>query len=143
MRLYLENNMSNTNINMNRRQQPAPPRPPTQQRQQQQQSRPASTPTPTYNPNSANKQLPPQVTIPQAISILVARINQLEDKCALPQMSQVPVTEKVDTKQMEEMAARIVKLEMDLLTAKDHIMRLQSITLLNVAKPPLVDADAF
>ena len=129
---------------MNRRQQPAPPRPPSQQqqaRQQQQQSqRPASTPTPTYNPNSANKQLPPQVTIPQAISILVARINQLEDKCAVPQMSQIPVT---DTKQMEEMAARIVKLEMDLLSAKDHIMKLQSITLLNVAKPSLVDADAF
>ena len=128
---------------MNRRQQPAPPRPPTQQpRQQQQQSRPVSTPTPTYNPNSANKQLPPQVTIPQAISILVARINQLEDKCAVPQMSQIPVS---DTKQMEEMAARIVKLEMDLLSAKDHIMRLQSITLLNVAKPATttVDADAF
>jgi hypothetical protein len=134
---------------MNRRQQPAPPRPPTQQprqqqqqQQQQQQSRPASTPTPTYNPNSANKQLPPQVTIPQAISILVARINQLEDKCAVPQMSQIPVS---DTKQMEEMAARIVKLEMDLLNAKDHIMKLQSITLLNVAKPSTttVDADAF
>lgn len=130
---------------MNRRQQPAPPRPPTQQqqaRQQQQQSRPMSTPTPTYNPNSANKQLPPQVTIPQAISILVARINQLEDKCAVPQMSQIPVS---DTKQMEEMAARIVKLEMDLLSAKDHIMKLQSITLLNVAKPATttVDTDAF
>lgn len=130
---------------MNRRQQPAPPRPPTQQqqaRQQQQQSRPMSTPTPTYNPNSANKQLPPQVTIPQAISILVARINQLEDKCAVPQMSQIPVS---DTKQMEEMAARIVKLEIDLLSAKDHIMKLQSITLLNVAKPTTttVDTDAF
>jgi hypothetical protein len=145
MRLYLENNMSDTNINMNRRQQPPPPRPPTQQRQQQQQSsgRPMSSPTPTYNPNSANKQLPPQVTIPQAISILVARINQLEDKCAMPQMSQVSEQTQVDQKQMEEMASRIVKLEMDLLTAKDHIMRLQSITLLNVAKPSLVDADAF
>ena len=130
---------------MNRRQQPAPPRPPTQQqqaRQQQQQSRPMSTPTHTYNPNSANKQLPPQVTIPQAISILVARINQLEDKCAVPKMSQIPVS---DTKQMEEMAARIVKLEIDLLSAKDHIMKLQSITLLNVAKPTTttVDTDAF
>ena len=125
---------------MNRRQQPPPPRPPTQQRQQQQQqSRPMSSPTPTYNPNSANKQLPPQVTIPQAISILVARINQLEDKCAMPQE---PAPAQVDTKQMEEMAARIVKLEMDLLSAKDHIMKLQSITLLNVAKP-LVDADSF
>lgn len=128
---------------MNRRQQPPPPRPPTQQqqqqRQQQQSSRPMSTPTPTYNPNSANKQLPPQVTIPQAISILVARINQLEDKCAMPQE---PASVQVDTKQMEEMAARIVKLEMDLLSAKDHIMKLQSITLLNVAKP-LVDADSF
>jgi len=124
---------------MNRRQQPAPPRPPTQQpqqrqQQQQQSARPMSTPTPTYNPNSANKQLPSQVTIPQAISILVARINQLEDKCAMPQMSQEPVHAHVDTKQMEEMAARIVKLEMDLLSAKDHIMKLQSITLLNVAK---------
>lgn len=128
---------------MNRRQQPPPPRPPTQQRQQQQQqSRPMSSPTPTYNPNSANKQLPPQVTIPQAISILVARINQLEDKCAVPQMA-VQEQPQVDSKQMEEMAARIVKLEMDLLTAKDHIMRLQSITLLNVAKPLAnVDADA-
>ena len=137
MRLYLENNMSDSNINMNRRQQPAPPRPPTQQRQQLQQSsgRPMSSPTPTYNPNSANKQLPPQVTIPQAISILVARINQLEDKCAVPQMSPVSPPAQVDTKQMEEMASRIVKLEMDLLSAKDHIMKLQSITLLNVVKP--------
>jgi hypothetical protein len=127
---------------MNRRQQPAPPRPPSQQQQQRQQpqqsARPMSTPTPTYNPNSANKQLPPQVTIPQAISILVARINQLEDKCAMPQMSQVSEQPQIDTKQMEEMASRIVKLEMDLLSAKDHIMKLQSITLLNVAKP-LVD----
>jgi hypothetical protein len=122
---------------MNRRQQPAPPRPPTQQRQQppQQSGRPMSTPT--YNPNSANKQLPPQVTIPQAISILVARINQLEDKCAMPQE---PAPPQVDTKQMEEMASRIVKLELDLLSAKDHIMKLQSITLLNVAKP-LVASD--
>ena len=120
---------------MNRRQQPAPPRPPTQQRQQQQQQQQRPMSTPTYNPNSANKQLPPQVTIPQAISILVARINQLEDKCALPQMSQVPEHPTVDPRQMEEMAARIVKLEMDLLSAKDHIMKLQSITLLNVAKP--------
>lgn len=121
---------------MNRRQQPPPPRPPTQQQRQQQQqqsARPMSTPTPTYNPNSANKQLPPQVTIPQAISILVARINQLEDKCVMPQ--EVAPAQVVDTKQMEEMAARIVKLEMDLLSAKDHIMKLQSITLLNVAKP--------
>jgi len=122
---------------MNRRQQPAPPRPPTQRQQQQQSARPMSTPT--YNPNSANKQLPPQVTIPQAISILVARINQLEDKCAVPQMSQVSATAQVDTKQMEEMAARIVKLEIDLLSAKDHIMKLQSITLLNVAKPMALD----
>ena len=118
---------------MNRRQQPAPPRPTQQQPQrQQQQSAARPTSTPTYNPNSANKQLPPQVTIPQAISILVARINQLEDKCAMPQE---PASAQVDTKQMEEMAARIVKLEMDLLSAKDHIMKLQSITLLNVAKP--------
>jgi hypothetical protein len=131
---------------MNRRQQPPPPRPPTQQQQRQQPQQLRPTSTPTYNPNSANKQLPPQVTIPQAISILVARINQLEDKCAVPQMA-TPEQPQVDTKQMEEMAARIVKLEMDLLTAKDHIMRLQSITLLNVAKPlattSTVDADVF
>lgn len=128
---------------MNRRQQPAPPRPPTQ-RQPQQSARPASTPSPTYNPNIANKQLPPQVTIPQAISILVARINQLEDKCATPP-TRVEVPAQADTKQMEEMASRIVKLEMDLLSAKDHIMKLQSITLLNVAKPlaTAVDADSF
>jgi hypothetical protein len=131
---------------MNRRQQAAPPRPPTQQRQQQQQqqqSQPAGRPmtAPTYNPNSVNKQLPPQVTIPQAISILVARINQLEDKCAMPQINQVPVHTQVDTKQMEEMATRIVKLEMDLLSAKDHIMKLQSVALLNVAKPLVVVSD--
>ena len=121
---------------MNRRQQQAPPPRPTQQQQQRQPQQSAGRPmsTPTYNPNSANKQLPPQVTIPQAISILVARINQLEDKCAMPQISQVPVPAQMDTKQMEEMASRIVKLEMDLLSAKDHIMKLQSITLLNVAK---------
>lgn len=129
---------------MNRRQQPAPPRPPTQQQQQRQQQQQSARPmsTPTYNPNSANKQLPPQVTIPQAISILVARINQLEDKCALPQqMIQVPEQPQVDSKQMEEMAARIVKLELDLLSAKDHIMKLQSITLLSVAKPSVVESN--
>lgn len=124
---------------MNRRQQPAPPRPspnprqssripPSQQQQQQ---------VPQYNPNSVGMQLPPQVTIPQAISILVARINQLEDKYATtpstPNTVEIPVP-VVDTKQMEEMASRIVKLEMDLLSAKDHIMKLQSFTL-SVAKP--------
>lgn len=134
MRLLLENNMSYSN-NMNRRQQPAPPRPPTQRQQarsgppQQQQQQ-----VPQYNPNMSSKQmqLPAQVTIPQAISILVARINQLEDKCSVVEPAPV-----VDTKQMEEMASRIVKLEMDLLNAKDHIMKLQSFTL-NIASKPIV-----
>ena len=69
---------------MNRRQQPAPPRQQPQQRQptpqqkqlqQQQQQQKA----PQYNPN-VSRQLPAQVTIPQAISILVSRINQLETR---------------------------------------------------------------
>lgn len=139
MRLYLENNMSYTS-NMNRRQQPAPPRPPTQRQQSraapQQQQQQYQQQQQQYNPNNAGKQLPPQVTIPQAISILVARINQLEEKYAsveTPSTTEVHVP-VVDTKQMEEMAARIVKLEMDLLSAKDHIMKLQSFTL-SVAKP--------
>jgi hypothetical protein len=121
---------------MNRRQQPAPPRPPQQQQQQQQQrqqrqpqqtasAKPASAPSQQYNPNSANRQLPAQVTIPQAISILVARINQLEDKCVATTTSQVVD----DSNAMEEMTARIVKLELELLSAKDHIMKLQSFTL--------------
>jgi hypothetical protein len=114
---------------MNRRQQPAPPRPPPQQRQQRQQTppvKPTSAPS-QYNPNSANRQLPAQVTIPQAISILVARINQLEDKCAVATTPDSRVED--ESKIMEEMTARIVKLELDLLGAKDHIMKLQSFTL--------------
>jgi hypothetical protein len=119
---------------MNRRQQPAPPRPPQQQqqqRQQKQQKQPqqtASAPSQQYNPNSANRQLPAQVTIPQAISILVARINQLEDKCAV-KVSDMVDSSVDDSNAMEEMTARIVKLELDLLGAKDHIMKLQSFTL--------------
>jgi hypothetical protein len=117
---------------MNRRQQPAPPRPPQQQQQQRQQRqpqqtasvKPASAPS-QYNPNSANRQLPAQVTIPQAISILVARINQLEDKC----VNTTPSRVEDDSNAMEEMTARIVKLELELLSAKDHIMKLQSFTL--------------
>lgn len=124
---------------MNRRQQQqAPPRPPAQQQQQQRQQRqsptqasPVSSAPQKYNPNSATRQLPAQVTIPQAISILVARINQLEDKCA---SRAVPEVVEEDSDKMEEMAARIVKLEMDLLSAKDHIMKLQSFTL-EIAKP--------
>ena len=119
---------------MNRRQQPAPPRPQQQQQQQRQQrqpqqtasAKPASAPSQQYNPNSANRQLPAQVTIPQAISILVARINQLEDKCANT-TNTIQVAD--DSNIMEEMTARIVKLELELLSAKDHIMKLQSFTL--------------
>lgn len=118
---------------MNRRQQPAPPRPQQQQQQRQQRQpqqtasvKPASAPSQQYNPNSANRQLPAQVTIPQAISILVARINQLEDKCTA---ATTPSRVEDDSNAMEEMTARIVKLELDLLGAKDHIMKLQSFTL--------------
>lgn len=116
---------------MNRRQQPAPPRPPQQQQRQQRQPqqtasvKPVSAPSQQYNPNSANRQLPAQVTVPQAISILVARINQLEDKCATTNTIQVAD----DSNIMEEMTARVVKLELELLSAKDHIMKLQSFTL--------------
>lgn len=122
---------------MNRRQQPAPPRPPQQQQRQQRQPQqtvnPTSAPSQQYNPNSANRQLPAQVTIPQAISILVARINQLEDKCAVKVADMVDSSVD-DSKAMEEMTARIVKLELELLSAKDHIMKLQSFTL-EIAKP--------
>jgi hypothetical protein len=127
---------------MNRRQPSTPPRPPQQQQQQQRQQRQPqqqqqqasvkqSTPSTQYNPNSVNRQLPAQVTIPQAISILVARINQLEDKCAIKLDDNTTVD---DSKQMEEMTSRIVKLELELLSAKDHIMKLQSFTL-EIAKP--------
>jgi hypothetical protein len=126
---------------MNRRQPATPPRPPQQQQQQQRQQRQPqqqasvkqTTPSTQYNPNSANRQLPAQVTIPQAISILVARINQLEDKCAI----KIDDTTVDDSKQMEEMSARIVKLELELLSAKDHIMKLQSFTL-EIAKPQVI-----
>ena len=124
---------------MNRRQQPAPPRPPSQQQQRQQRqpsTQPASSAPQQYNPNSATRQLPAQVTIPQAISILVARINQLEDKCASRPVSDVVVE---DSAKMEDMAARIVKLELELMSAKDHIMKLQSFTL-EIAKPAVVQS---
>ena len=136
---------------MNRRQQPAPPRPPSQQQQQQrqqmqQQQRPASGKQgqqqgqqqgqhQTYNPNL---KMPAQVTIPQAISILVSRINHIETAQHTQSQSQQPVAVQPDNK-LEEMTARIVKLEFELLSAKDHIMKLQSFTL-DMAKPSPVIA---
>ena len=80
--------------------------------------------------------MPAQVTIPQAISILVSRINHIET--AQHTQSQQPVAVQPDNK-LEEMTARIVKLEFELLSAKDHIMKLQSFTL-DMAKPSPVIA---
>ena len=142
---------------MNRRQQPAPPRPPTQQQQQQrqqlqqqhqQQQRPASGKQGqqqqqggqqgqqhTYNPNL---KMPAQVTIPQAISILVSRINHIETaQHTQSQSQQSPIVVQPDNK-MEEMTARIVKLEFELLSAKDHIMKLQSFTLDMAKASPVI-----
>jgi hypothetical protein len=90
-----------------------------QQMQQQQQ--------PKYNP-SVSRQIPAQVSIPQAISILVARINQLEDKCSSE--SNVLV-EDTTSEQMEEMTKRIVKLELELVSAKDIILKLQAFAINN------------
>ena len=118
---------------MNRRQQPPPARPPQQRQsrtappQQQQQQRQQQVPQNQYNPN-ATRQLPAQVSIPQAISILVARINQLEDKCGAEPL--VNTTDNT-TEQMEEMTKRIVKLELELLSAKDIIMKLQAFAINN------------
>jgi hypothetical protein len=141
---------------MNRRQQPAPPRPPTQQQQQQrqqlqqqqqQQQRPTSGKQGqqqqggqqgqqhTHNPNL---KMPAQVTIPQAISILVSRINHIETaQHTQSQSQQSPVVVQPDNK-MEEMTARIVKLEFELLSAKDHIMKLQSFTLDMAKASPVI-----
>jgi hypothetical protein len=115
---------------MNRRQQPAPPRPapqrqqraaaPQQQQKQQQQQQ-------QYNPN-IQRQMPAQVSIPQAISILVARINQLEDKCGAETLTNITDT---SSEQMEEMTKRIVKLELELVTAKDIILKLQAFAINN------------
>ena len=117
---------------MNRRQQPAPPRPPQQQQrppvqQQRQQPPQQQQQQQQYNPN-VQRQIPAQVSIPQAISILVARINQLEDKCGAE-----PLTNTMDTtsEQMEEMTKRIVKLELELVTAKDIILKLQAFAINN------------
>jgi hypothetical protein len=122
---------------MNRRQQPAPPRPPPQQQRQsaqrsaappqQQRQQPPPQQQQQYNPN-VQRQIPAQVSIPQAISILVARINQLEDKCGAE-----PLTNMTDTssEQMEEMTKRIVKLELELVTAKDIILKLQAFAINN------------
>ena len=112
---------------MNRRQQPAPPRPPQQQQRQQRTSAPSAQQQrqpQEYNPN-VQRQIPAQVTIPQAISILVARINQLEDKCGAE-----PLTDTT-SEQMEEMTKRIVKLELELVTAKDIILKLQAFAINN------------
>jgi hemolysin activation/secretion protein len=120
---------------MNRRQAPAPPRQPPQrqptpqqkqlqQQQQQQQQQKA----PQYNPN-VSRQLPAQVTIPQAISILVSRINQLEDKCGVDTNV---VVDTSDNEKMEDMTKRIVKLELELMSAKDIIMKLQTLAIDNV-----------
>ena len=114
---------------MNRRQQPAPPRPapqrqqraaaPQQQQQYQQQQ---------YNPN-IQRQMPAQVSIPQAISILVARINQLEDKCGAETLTNT--SDNTTSEQMEEMTKRIVKLELELIAAKDIILKLQAFAINN------------
>ena len=119
---------------MNRRQQPAPPRqqqpqqrqPTPQQKQlQQQQQQQQQQKAPQYNPN-VSRQLPAQVTIPQAISILVSRINQLEDKCGTDANV---VVDTSDNEKMEDMTKRIVKLELELMSAKDIIMKLQTLAI--------------
>jgi hypothetical protein len=84
--------------------------------------------------------MPAQVTIPQAISILVSRINHIETAQhtqSQSQSQQSTVVVQPDNK-MEEMTARIVKLEFELLSAKDHIMKLQSFTLDMAKLPPAV-----
>ena len=117
---------------MNRRQQPAPPRPPQQQRQRvaapPTQPQKQQQPQQQYNPN-IQRQLPAQVSIPQAISILVARINQLEDKCGAEET--LPDTVDTTSEQMEEMTKRIVRLELELVEAKDIILKLQSFAINN------------
>jgi hypothetical protein len=120
---------------MNRRQQPAPPRPPQAQRQPR--TAAPTTPSPQqqrqpqqqqkYNPN-VSRQIPAQVSIPQAISILVARINYLEDKCGVE--SDV-VVEDTTSEKMEDMTKRIVKLEAELVSAKDIILKLQAFAINN------------
>lgn len=124
---------------MNRRQQPQTP--PTQQRPrqpQQQQQQPKQQQSKqqqqqqsqSYSPN----QIPAQVSIPQAISILVSRINFLETKMvASSSIVEVP------TAQLEEMTNRIVKLEFELLNAKDHIVKLQSFALASQQQPDFAD----
>ena len=127
---------------MNRRQQPAPPRQQPQQRQptpqqkqlqQQQQQQKA----PQYNPN-VSRQLPAQVTIPQAISILVSRINQLEDKCGADANV---VVDTSDNEKMEDMTKRIVKLELELMSAKDIIMKLQTLAIDNATARQMTESD--
>ena len=118
---------------MNRRQQPAPPRPPQQQRQQravappQQQQRQQPSQHDQYNPNG-QRPIPAQVSIPQAISILVARINHLEDKFGAETLTD---TADTSSEQMEEMTKRIVKLELELIAAKDIILKLQACAINN------------
>lgn len=106
---------------MNRRQ--AATRPPPPQQQQPQRRGPSSA---QPQPPQQTNQIPPQVTIPQAISILVARINQLENRVPTSSMSE-PVHDNSDV--VEELHQRITRLESELFNAKDHIMKLQSVTL--------------
>ena len=128
---------------MNRRQQPQnqPPQRPGQghsqhQRRPVQQQQPPPQQQQKYSPNVASspQQIPPQVSIPQAISILVARINFLENKMASSNSveSDNSVSEessRIASQHLEEMSSRIVKLELELLTTKDHILKLQSLAL--------------
>ena len=131
---------------MNRRQQPAPPRQQPQQRQptpqqkqlqQQQQQQQQQQKAPQYNPN-VSRQLPAQVTIPQAISILVSRINQLEDKCGTDANV---VVDTSDNEKMEDMTKRIVKLELELMSAKDIIMKLQTLAIDNATARQMTESE--
>jgi hypothetical protein len=123
---------------MNRR-QPAtrPPAPQQQQQPQQRRGTPASTPPSPLQNMQGQTQIPAQVSIPQAISILVARINQLENR--VPSMVE-PVVDNSEV--VDELSQRIARLESELFSAKDHIMKLQSVTL-DLAKSASASASSF
>ena len=121
-----------------------------QQQQQQQQQRGQQQQRQNLQQQTGPPQIPEQVTIQQAVSVIIARLHALETKAAgatLIKDNTVPNQEDVNLDMMfeqiferlvslekfqesnQELENKVAKLENDIRDSKDVIMRLQSFTM--------------